>query len=559
MPFPSHRLMITVLVALVWLPAPVAGATDYFLDATTGNDARDGLTAAAAWKTLTRISRAALQPGDRLLLKRGEVWQEPLPVPASGAPGKPIVYTAYGTGARPRIVAGSYAVDIAGKSGIMLEELDITGKIYAVFLHAHTGQYRDFVFRRCSITCLETPGMSAHCIHQSSDPIMSRQDGKRTAEEGTATFSNFVVSGCTLTPGRQGWSNGINLHNNVVDFVIEDNIIGPAGEDAILLWNCADGRITGNTLGSNGENSIDIKNSSDITVAHNTCTNDNYGAILLHEIFFLEGHQPNDLNHRVVIEHNLISGAGQWFKKARSAPEITAGIWLNMSDDCTVRYNRLTDCLGDGISIDDAESSQNNNLVYGNIISGDGQQDWNGGIALGDSVGTKVFNNLIFDQRAGTGLLVRGGPHAQGMQLLNNIVTVNPATPPALPGLPPLQPHPPLLVQLRGTARDLLCDYNCYWPNPGNGFQGGGLARGDLPAWQKALGLDAHSLAADPKLLDPDHGDFTLTNDSPCIAHALKIDGYTRDAAGNCIPLEGPAPDIGPCQSIVPGRLRVGG
>jgi len=84
----------------------------------------------------------------------------------------------------------------------------------------------------------------------------------------------LVAAGCTLTPGRQGWANGINLHNNVTDFTIENNVIGPAGEDAILLWNCKRGLVTGNTCGVNGENSIDIKNASDVTVSHNNCTND---------------------------------------------------------------------------------------------------------------------------------------------------------------------------------------------------------------------------------------------------------------------------------------------
>ena len=537
--------------ALLW--ACAALAADYYIEAAKGSDAADGTSEGTAWKTLARIAGAELNPGDRVLLKRGETWEEPLPVPASGAPGKPIIYTAYGDGARPKIVAERYAVEIARKSGITLEELDITGDVYTIFIHAREGQYRDFVFRNCTITSRGGVGHSGHCIHQASEPIITENDGKRVADEGPATFSRFVVSGCTLTPGRQGWSNGINLHNNVVDFVIENNVIGPAGEDAIVLWNCAGGRVTGNTLGGNGENSIDIKNSSDITVSHNTCTNDTYGAILLHEIFFLEGHKPNDLNHRIVIERNTITGAGQWFKTARSAPEITAGIWLNMSDNCTVRYNRLTDCLGDGISIDDAESSQNNNQVYGNVIVGDGQQDWNGGIALGDCVGTKVFNNLVYNQRAGAGICLRGGRNTQGIQLLNNIVTAGQATPASAT-------RPPMLIDLRAPAsKDLVCDYNCFWPNRADAFRGswpdrGSLGRGDLQAWQQALQLDAHSLAADPKLRDPDNGDFTLALDSPCIGKALKID-YARDNAGTAIPLAGPTPDIGPFQTVVKGRL----
>ena len=528
------------------LGVSAASAADYYIDDANGADAHDGTTETTAWKTLARIGQAPLQPGDRVLLKRGGLWKEALPVPASGARDKPITYAAYGAGNQPQIVAEKYAVDIARKSGITLQDLDIIGNGYAVFIHARQGEYSGFIFRNCRITCLGAHGLSGHCIHQASEPIITERNGRRVADEGPAVFKNLVVVGCILTPGRQGWSNGINLHNNVTDFTIENNVIGPAGEDAILLWNCKSGIVASNTCGGNGENSIDIKNSSDLMVSHNSCTNDNYGGILLHEIMFLEEHKPNDLNQRVVIEHNTITGAGQCFRSIRSAPEITAGIWMNNSDDCIVRYNRLVDCLGSGIQIDDAESSQNNNQVYGNVIVNAGQFDWCAGIDLADCVGTRVFNNLIYNQQAGAGISLRGGKNAQGIQVLNNIVTTAPFTPDARPSV-----GPPLLVRLRPEAgRDLVCDYNCYGPDRDDGLGGSlpgkvTLARGRLRDWQDAFQLDLHSFAADPKLKSPASGDFTLTLGSPCVGKATRIGGYARDAAGTAIP-QGPAPDIGP-------------
>lgn len=77
----------------------------YFIDATSGDDSRSGLSASLAWQTLAKVNGFALQPGDVVRLKRGETWREPLVVPASGTAGSPIRFGAYGIGVPPRIVA----------------------------------------------------------------------------------------------------------------------------------------------------------------------------------------------------------------------------------------------------------------------------------------------------------------------------------------------------------------------------------------------------------------------------------------------------------------------
>ena len=46
----------------------------YYLSA-DGADENDGRTPQTAWKTLARAGRAALQPGDGLLLRRGDVFR----------------------------------------------------------------------------------------------------------------------------------------------------------------------------------------------------------------------------------------------------------------------------------------------------------------------------------------------------------------------------------------------------------------------------------------------------------------------------------------------------
>lgn len=67
-----------------------------------GNDANDGRSPQSAWKTVAKVNATAFQPGDQVLFARGGEWRESLKASSSGAPGKPILYAAYGTGAKPK-------------------------------------------------------------------------------------------------------------------------------------------------------------------------------------------------------------------------------------------------------------------------------------------------------------------------------------------------------------------------------------------------------------------------------------------------------------------------
>jgi hypothetical protein len=68
----------------------------------SGNDANDGRSPERAWRTVARVNAATFQPGDQILFARGGEWRESLRASSSGAPGKPIVYAAFGSGPKPK-------------------------------------------------------------------------------------------------------------------------------------------------------------------------------------------------------------------------------------------------------------------------------------------------------------------------------------------------------------------------------------------------------------------------------------------------------------------------
>ena len=96
--FSHHgRCRVATLFAVVAFAVGIATAATWHVDSAAGDDAADGASPETAWRTLDRVNKAALRPGDRMLFKRGGLWRGTLR-PASGAPGRPITYSWYGQG-----------------------------------------------------------------------------------------------------------------------------------------------------------------------------------------------------------------------------------------------------------------------------------------------------------------------------------------------------------------------------------------------------------------------------------------------------------------------------
>ena len=138
---------------------------DEFHVSPTGNDANDGKGADRAWRTVAKVNAAALKPGDRVLFARGGEWRESLKAPSSGAPGNPIVFAAYGSGARPRFVGSDVLPAAEFKAASGQWEIPVATRVASVladgeFLAPGAWSWKAGVLR----------------IASTSDP---RSDGKR--------------------------------------------------------------------------------------------------------------------------------------------------------------------------------------------------------------------------------------------------------------------------------------------------------------------------------------------------------------------------------------------
>lgn len=101
--------LVTTTVAST-MPAYTVDAKDkavgktYYVSSTDGKDTNNGLSENNAFKTLDKINKIELQPGDKVLLEKGSVFEnQALHLKGSGSKEAPIEVSAYGEGDRPKI------------------------------------------------------------------------------------------------------------------------------------------------------------------------------------------------------------------------------------------------------------------------------------------------------------------------------------------------------------------------------------------------------------------------------------------------------------------------
>jgi hypothetical protein len=108
-PLRMTGLEVSAVVFLLMLLGARAWATTYYVSSGAGSDSNNGTSAATPWQTIAHVNAQTFSPGDSVLFKRGDVWNESLAPASSGSSGNPIAFDAYGTGAAPNLT-GYYAV-----------------------------------------------------------------------------------------------------------------------------------------------------------------------------------------------------------------------------------------------------------------------------------------------------------------------------------------------------------------------------------------------------------------------------------------------------------------
>ena len=122
--------VIIMLISLGMAARPAyaeVSAATYYVSSSTGKDTNNGLSEEAPFASISKVNTLNLQPGDRVLLKCGDIWRaDQLILNNSGTQSAPIEFNSYPAGcANKPVLSGS-----RGISGWVLDASDASGKVY---------------------------------------------------------------------------------------------------------------------------------------------------------------------------------------------------------------------------------------------------------------------------------------------------------------------------------------------------------------------------------------------------------------------------------------------
>ncbi len=191
------------------LPPQAAGRT-YHISSSGGDDTADGRTPETALQSFKPLPRR-FEPGDRILLKTGDVFRDSLLVAGNGTEEAPILLGAYGDGPRPRLEAGSrrqVLVTLTNGSHWRIQDLSMAGGKVGLFLQVVSAGNRDIQVRRCDFENFYDPSYT----FATTDTVMQSFQyriyfsagiwvgGNLLSEVQAATLlDGYTVEDCTFT------------------------------------------------------------------------------------------------------------------------------------------------------------------------------------------------------------------------------------------------------------------------------------------------------------------------------------------------------------------------
>jgi parallel beta-helix repeat protein len=252
---------LAVALALVAILAPggpvrgpargLAGVSYYV--AAAGSDGAGGTTPATAWRTVARVNRQALSPGDTVRFAGGQRFSDAILSPsATGSPGAPIVFTSYGHGVAT-LVRGVFFV----QSDLRFQRLALTGTFYGGS-EVH-GRSDHITLDRVSISL--PPGNQSLGLYANGDGwVIENSEIRGSGLSGMLLSGDgYTITGNTITHTGLDTSNGYNNHGiylDAADATITGNTILRSAESAISV-RYHGSTITGNTI-SGGRIGIDF-------------------------------------------------------------------------------------------------------------------------------------------------------------------------------------------------------------------------------------------------------------------------------------------------------------
>ena len=495
------KVLIIVVIMIGILIASIGFSATYYVDAARGDDKNNGLAQTTAWKTIAKVNASRFNPGDQILFKRGEVWRETLLVPSSGTQGKPIVFSAYGSGNKPTIVGSDVLTLWTNISGNVWKAT-VTTEPQVLWFNGTAGT------KKTSKSILVSSGDwcwagNTLSVYSATTPT-NIEAASRTNSASTNGHKYLKLYNLNFVNGGNGSSGGtLVLGSGTSDIEVDSCDFSQADTCHIGIWGTATGnyKISNSTFSYSGlGHFIGAGNAIDVTTTTNPL---------------------------VIVEKSKFTHVGDWAGSGYH----DHGIYFK-SGRLIWRYNyQYNGGVETGASVKMSSwksgSAQDGCEIYNNIFSaGGGIQQW--GVLSEAGSNHKVYNNVFYG--VGTGVWQSGpnGPYVaggSGITVKNNIF------------------HTTSFRFIRGTATtNLISNYNVFYNGPATPFVWSKTVY-SFSDWKIKIHQDHHSMTINPDFMQPSEGNFTLKASSPCIDAGTDV-ALRRDFNNVSVP-QGSGVDIG--------------
>jgi hypothetical protein len=444
-----------------------------------GDDARDGRTPQQAWRSLDRVNTAQLAAGDQVLFRRGGQWRGQL-VPKSGSEAGPITYGAYGQGLKPSLM-GSLAMN------------------------------------------RESDWKSAGPNRWTTRPGLPCDVGNIIFDHGAA-WGVKRWKAADLRADRDYW---YDPQAHCVELYLAEN---PARR-----FKSVELALTKHIIQQGKRSYVSYEN-LDVR----------YGAA--HGI-------GGGSTHHIAVRDCDFSwiGGGHQFTHPNGTPvRFGNGVefWGN-AHDCVVERCRLWEIYDAALTNQNKDTVvREYNLVYRHNLIWNCEYSFEYWNAPEASETHHVYfeHNTCYGAGYGWGHSQRPNPAGRHLCFYGNRAQTH-----------DMYIRNNIFCQASNVAFDALwwkpetmadrqviqLDHNCWFQPEGTmiRLKGKSYTQAEFAAYQRAMGQDVHSRAADPLLVDPAKLDFHLRRGSPCIDAGVAL-GYASDFEGRTIP-QGRAADLG--------------
>jgi parallel beta-helix repeat protein len=484
---PCPTFVLSTLLLLIGSGAGYAASTPadartYYISSTSGNDANDGQSPEKAWQHLSKIylksiSKDTFQPGDSVLLRRGDQWDGQIRLQGNGTAQKPIMFGAYGKGPKPLIYGDNPDArweTVTGYQGIYTTDLGRGSILGSVLLD---GKTLKTIYSAGSLNRDEDLQMFLARLQPGSlagqfdGRVWVRMIDKKSPNEAIRIFRAagiFIANSSYVQVENldiQRFYTGIDVSDSQQVLVQNNDIQDVLGIGIYLRSGDENCQVMSNTVFRSGNTALYVLKGSNNTFRDNWVSHVDTNILGVH----VSGDGMGiglQQSQKSLVEYNYFAHSG--------------GMDFYYEQGSTVRYNYLYHVRSSG-------APHGVNLeVYGNIynLAGPAGKPVSSGVnAVATGPGTiAIFNNTIFNA---SGFLLMGSSDKGGKIIFSDNIAFS-----SLPG-----------TAMTIFGANVASDHNCFWTPGQPVFRYKNASFSSLDTYGVGSDLDRDSVFANPQFV----------------------------------------------------------